>query len=61
MDMWDILSYAAWGISALLLLYIVFDAITVSLKFDEEFLLSSREGTDDLIDQKANDKGNGDG
>ena len=51
MSIWDILSYAAWGISALLLLWIVADAVSVSRQFDEEFLMSSREGADELTDK----------
>ncbi len=48
MNFWDILSYAAWGISAVLLLWIVVDAISVSQQYDEEFLMSSREGVEEL-------------
>lgn len=44
MNIWDILSYAAWAISAILLIWIVLDAISVSKQYDEEFLMSSREG-----------------
>jgi hypothetical protein len=44
MDLWDMLSYAAWFISAVLLIWIVKDAISVSQQYDEEFLMSSREG-----------------
>lgn len=44
MNIWDILSYAAWIISAILLIWIVVDAISVSKQYDEEFLMSSREG-----------------
>ena len=44
MNIWDILSYAAWIISAMLLIWIVVDAISVSQQYDEEFLMSSREG-----------------
>ena len=51
MSIWDILSYAAWGISALLLLWIVADAVSVSRQYDEEFLMSSREGADELTDK----------
>ena len=49
MDFWDILTYAAWGGSAILLSYIVIDTIVVSTKYSEEFLLSSREGEDELL------------
>lgn len=44
MDFWNILSYAAWGISALLFLWIVADAIRVGKEYEEDFLMSSREG-----------------
>lgn len=44
MSIWDILSNAAWIISAGLLIWIVKDAISVSRNYDEEFLMSSREG-----------------
>ncbi len=49
MDFWDILTYGAWLASGLLLLYIVTDAIAISRKYSEEFLLSSREGEDELL------------
>ncbi|MBL1457656.1 MULTISPECIES: hypothetical protein [unclassified Methylophaga] len=48
---WDLLSYAAWIISAGLLLWIVVDAVSVSRQFDEELLVSSREGSDELLEQ----------
>jgi len=44
MNLWDMLSNAAWIISAALLIWIVKDAISVSQQYDEEFLMSSREG-----------------
>lgn len=44
MNIWDIVSYGAWVISALLLLWIVVDAVSVSQQYDEDFLMSSREG-----------------
>ncbi len=44
MSLWTVLSYAAWGISGVLLLWLIFDAIRVSQEYDEDFLLSSREG-----------------
>ncbi|MFZ9642700.1 MAG: hypothetical protein ACO29L_04505 [Candidatus Methylopumilus sp.] len=44
MSIWDILSDAAWIISAALLIWIVKDAISVSKQYDEEYLMSSREG-----------------
>jgi hypothetical protein len=44
MDIWAILSYAAWGLSGFIFLWILVDAVRVSREFDEDFLLSSREG-----------------
>ena len=44
MDFLDVLSYLAWTASAILLLWIVVDAASVSKQYDEEFLMSSREG-----------------
>lgn len=57
MDFWTLLSYAAWALSGLLLLWIIFDAVRVSNEYDESLLISSREGADELIDQ--NGGGNG--
>lgn len=44
MDFWDVLSYGAWGISILLFVWMVADAWGVGRRFEEDFLLSSREG-----------------
>ena len=53
MNVWQILEYAAWAVSALILLWMVVDAWRVGQQFDEETLLSSREGVDELFnDQK---------
>ena len=50
MDIWNIAEYAAWGISALLLLWMLVDTIRVGMEYDEALLLSSREGADELLD-----------
>lgn len=52
MDIWDIASYAAWAASALLLLWMVADAIRVNREYDENLLLSSREGSDELLERE---------
>lgn len=53
MNIWQILEYAAWVVSALILLWMLVDAWRVGQQFDEETLLSSREGVDELFgDQK---------
>lgn len=44
MDMWTILSIAAWLVSAGLFLWMIYDAVTVGKSYNEDFLLSSREG-----------------
>tara|TARA_R110002050_G_scaffold71891_3_gene154735 strand:+ start:131561 stop:131743 length:183 start_codon:yes stop_codon:yes gene_type:complete len=48
MNIWDMLSYAAWAGAAMFLLWIVVDAIKVSISYDEDLLMSSREGLDEL-------------
>lgn len=57
MIFWEILSYAAWIVSGLLLLWILVDAINVSREFDEELLISSREGADEILDQLEREEG----
>lgn len=52
MDIWDIASYAAWIISAALLGWIVLDAFSVSQQYDEAFLMSSREGAEELTTER---------
>jgi hypothetical protein len=49
MNVWQILEYAAWAMSALMLLWMVVDAWKVGKQFSEETLLSSKEGVDELF------------
>ncbi|MFM9912883.1 MAG: hypothetical protein ACKVN9_05060 [Methylophilaceae bacterium] len=51
MNFWQLLSYAAWGLSALMLLWMLADAMSVSKQYDEEYLMSSREGAEELTGQ----------
>jgi len=53
MIIWDILSYSAWIIAGFLLLWIVVDAIKVSITYDEDLLMSSSEGVDELDPDQA--------
>jgi hypothetical protein len=46
----DVLEIAAWVISAGLGGWMLLDAIRVSRDYDEEFLTTSVEGTDELFD-----------
>jgi hypothetical protein len=46
----QLLEYAAWGISAVLGLWMLFDMIRTNAKYSEQTLLSSREGEiDDVL------------
>jgi hypothetical protein len=44
-----ILEYSAWAISIGLGAWMLFDAFKVSREYDEEFLTTSVEGTDELL------------
>ncbi|AGK58820.1 hypothetical protein HYPDE_35743 [Hyphomicrobium denitrificans 1NES1] len=44
MDNWQLLEYAAWALSALLGLYMLFDTIKTNRAYSEDLLTSSREG-----------------
>jgi hypothetical protein len=59
MNIWDILSYAAWIGAGLFLLWIVVDAIKVSITYDEDLLMSSREGLDELDPDQAHSQARG--
>jgi hypothetical protein len=47
--MWDILGTAAWIISAAIFLWMAWDFFVVNAKYDENVLVSSREGMDELL------------
>ena len=49
MGIWTILTYAAWSLSAILLAWMVVDAFMVSSQYDEDYLMSSREGAEDDV------------
>lgn len=49
MEFWDILVYAAWSASAIMLVWMVVDAFMISSQYDEEYLMSSREGGEDDV------------
>jgi hypothetical protein len=46
----DILEWSAWIVSAGLAGWMLFDMITPGREYDEEFLTTSVEGTDELFD-----------
>jgi hypothetical protein len=47
-----ILEYAAWVISAGLAAWMLFDAVKVSREYDEAYLTTSVEGTDELLSRE---------
>lgn len=54
MSIWKLLSDAAWVVSVLLLLWVLIDLLQVSKKYDEDYLMSAREGADALLDEPSN-------
>lgn len=44
MNNFEIIEYAAWGLSAALGLWMLFDMIKTNLAYDEDLLTSSKEG-----------------
>ena len=46
---WTLLEYAAWAISAALMLWMAADAARVARRYSEDVLLSSEEGHDELV------------
>ena len=54
--MWDILANVAWVIAAAIFVWMAWDFFVVNRKYDENVLVSSREGLDELLpagDQSA--------
>ncbi len=49
---WTLFTYAAWGISALIAIWMLLDAFRVGQEYDEDVLVSSREGADELLDKE---------
>jgi hypothetical protein len=49
----DILEWAAWIVSAVLGVWMLQDMIRTGRQYDEEFLTTSVEGTDELLDPSA--------
>lgn len=50
MDIWNTMEYAAWGVSGGLMLWMVVDALRVGAEHDADALISSREGSDELLE-----------
>jgi hypothetical protein len=50
--MWTIISYLAWGVSAALGVWMLFDWIQTDSRYSEEQLTSSREGEIEALAEK---------
>ncbi|MFT0171688.1 hypothetical protein ACLKMY_22175 [Paraburkholderia mimosarum] len=46
MNFWQLLSQAAWAVAILLFAWIIVDALRVSREYDDDFLMSSTEGSE---------------
>jgi hypothetical protein len=44
MSLWALAEYAAWAVSAAILLWMLADMLRIDRSYDEELLTSSREG-----------------
>lgn len=48
MDFWRVFGNVAWIVSGGLLVWMLADMVRVRRHYDEDFLMSSREGVDEL-------------
>ena len=55
--MWASLGWISWAVSAVLILWMVWDFFTVNRSFGEDVLLSSREGVDELFAESSKARG----
>jgi hypothetical protein len=46
MNLWQLMSHAAWALSILIFAWILIDAFKVSRDYDDDFLMSSTEGNE---------------
>lgn len=46
MNFWQLLSQAAWAVAILLFAWVIVDALRVSREYDDDFLMSSTEGSE---------------
>jgi len=54
---WNYLEWAAWIGAALLVIWMLWDAIRVSRHYSEDVLTSSQEGFDELLQHQNHSKG----
>ena len=56
MEAWQIIEYAAWGLSALFAVLIVIDWIRTDTTYSEEVLTSSREGELEAMTESSGER-----
>ena len=54
--MWEVVIWGAWAISAVLILWMFWDFMSVNKRYSDEMLISSREGVDELFVAAGNTK-----
>lgn len=52
MDLWTILEYVAWLLSAGFAIYLVVDLVRVDTRYSNELLTSSREGDFEAVQEQ---------
>ena len=52
MDIWTFLEYAAWALSAIFAVLMIYDLIRIDTTYDNELLTSSREGEIEAADER---------
>jgi hypothetical protein len=52
MSTWQLISWSCWGLSIILVVWMVFDWIKTDSKYSEAQLTSSREGEIEAISEK---------
>jgi hypothetical protein len=57
MEIWNLLSYAAWVCACLIFAWMLMDFLRIRSEYDEDMLLSSREGRDELLEHMSGDGG----
>lgn len=51
--MWQIAGWVAWVVSAVVFIWLIWDFVRVNTEYEENVLLSSREGVDELFAKEA--------
>ncbi len=56
MTIWNVLEWAAWILSAIIAVWMITDLLRVGREYDEEFLTTSAEGTDELLERRGKEE-----